>query len=153
MFTKFYDGLAWIGGYIGDLLLLALRLYYGLALFLGGMGKLGHIEGVSQFLQTLNFPQPLFQAYLLGTVEMVGGLLLLLGLYARLAAIPVAIAMFFALWTAHHDAFVNIFKDPDNFLRQEPFNYFLTALIVFCFGPGRISIDYLMQKYVLKHPE
>jgi len=41
---------------------------------------------------------------------------------------------------------LNIFSNPDPFLTADPFFFMLTALLVFCFGPGAISIDGLIAK-------
>jgi putative oxidoreductase len=47
--------------------------------------------------------------------------------------------------TADFEAVSSIFSDPDKFLKADPFPFLLTALIVFAFGPGRFSVDALLN--------
>ena len=39
----------------------------------------------------------------------------------------------------------SIFSDPDKFVKADPFPFLLTALIVFAFGAGRLSVDALLK--------
>jgi len=55
-------------------------------------------EGVSGFLQSLKVPAPLFFAYVVGIVEFFGGILVIVGLFTRPAAILIAINMLVAMW-------------------------------------------------------
>jgi hypothetical protein len=36
-------------------------------------------------------------------------------------------------------------SDPDKFVKADPFPFLLTALIVFVYGPGRFSVDALLN--------
>ena len=64
--------------------------------------------------------------------------LVILGLFTRLACIPLIIAMFVALWYAHHW---------DIFGMGERAGLFLGGYIALLFlGPGRLSIDRLIGK-------
>lgn len=88
---------------------LILRLVLGAIFFKAGSGKLfgwfgGHgLEGAASFFQSLGIPAPHFQAVFVGGTEFLGGLALILGLLTRLAAIPLAITMIVAIFTAHRD--------------------------------------------------
>ena len=66
---------------------------------------------------------------------------MIVGLASRLTAIPVAVTMAVAYITADLEAVTSIFSDPDKFVKADPFPYFICALIVLVFGPGRFSID------------
>jgi putative oxidoreductase len=108
----------------------------------------------------IGIPFPVFNAYLVGTVETVGGVFLVLGLASRLVSIPLAITMIVALLTAHgstsvdaYSAFMTIHSNFPDFIdkvhkvtKEVPFLYLLTCCIVFCFGPGNISLDYLLGR-------
>ena len=50
-----------------------------------------------------------------------------------------------AYLTADLEAVTSIFSDPDKFVKADPFPYFICALIVLVFGPGRFSIDALIK--------
>lgn len=152
LLRQFYEGLILIGSALKSPLLLVLRLYWGWLFAHGALGKLMDIEHFATLLTNLHFPFPLFQAYLAATIEFVGGICLMLGLGSRLAAIPLMIVMLTAYATAHSEGFKAIFSEPSRFVSQPPFNFLLTCLIVFAFGPGRLSIDYFLEKYYF-HPE
>lgn len=127
-------------------LLLALRLYWGSAFFLAGLGKLRNLSVPTEFFTTLGIPFPAFNAVLAGSAECFGGLLLLVGLASRLAALPLIFTMLVAYLTADLAVVKNVFADPDAFTSAAPFLYLLTALLVFVFGPGAFSLDYLLGK-------
>ena len=50
-----------------------------------------------------------------------------------------------AYLTADLEAVTSIFSDPDKFVKADPFPYFICALIVLVFGPGRFSVDALIK--------
>jgi putative oxidoreductase len=127
-------------------LLLALRLYWGWQFFVGGKGKLLNLDRTVEFFGSLGLPFPLFNAVLASTTECIGGLLLLVGLAARLASIPLAITMVVAYLTAERESLAAIFSDTDKFTSAPPFLFLLTALIIFAFGPGAFSIDWLIAR-------
>lgn len=135
-------------GHLQPLLLLALRLYIGWNLFLTGKGKLGNLARVADYFSGLGLPFPHFNAALVGTTECVGGLLLMLGLAARLASLPVAIAMSVAYLTAEREALLAIFSDPDKFLASTPLPFLLTAFIILAFGPGPLALDWLLARWL-----
>ena len=131
-------------------LLLILRLMFGWELFQTGKGKLENIDRFTDFLTHLHIPMPGANARFVATLECVGGLLLLLGLAARLIAIPLTINFFVAYLTADHDALVGIFKDQDAFTSAAPFLYLLVSLLILAFGPGLFSLDELIRRFVLR---
>lgn len=133
-------------GYLQHPFLLLFRLYWGYQFFMAGLGKFGNLEKVTGFFMSLNIPLPAASAYVVASVEMVGGALLILGLLSRLAAIPLSINMIVALMTAHADAVATIFSDADNFLAQKPIFFLTTTLLVLIFGPGLFSIDAILKK-------
>lgn len=119
--------------------LLVLRLGVGLAMALGhGWGKL---QSWSELSKT--FPDPLgigstwsLAGALLG--ELVGPLLIALGLGTRLAAIPAAFTMGVALFAVHA---------ADPFAKQEKALLFLLAFVAILFtGAGRYSLDAKLGK-------
>jgi putative oxidoreductase len=134
------------GEFLQSILLLAIRLFWGGSFMLAGWGKFFNIPKVSEYFASLNIPFPIQQAYLVATVECVGGLFLLIGLASRWVSIPLSCVMIVAYITAHNEALVNIWNDPDTFIKESPFNFLLATLLVLAFGPGKISVDYLLRK-------
>ena len=51
-----------------------------------------------------------------------------------------------AYLTASRDTLLNIFKDPDSFVSDAAFLFLLASLIVFIFGPGVFSLDWVIGK-------
>lgn len=147
---KFYDGIIFTGTLLQHPLLLAMRLFWGFAFFQAGWAKFYTIDSVAAYFSTLSIPLPYLNAYLVAATETLGGLLLIFGLGARLASIPLIITMTVALLTAHIPATTNIINDPNEFIAQKPFLFLLTALLVFAFGPGAFSIDALLKKFFKK---
>jgi putative oxidoreductase len=145
MFAKLYSFLIVTGNFFQPFLLLAIRLFWGWQFFKTGLGKLGNIGEIGSFFGTLNIPFPQFSAYLAATTEMVGGLLLLLGFFSRLVALPLIITMIVALLTAHYDVTSMIFEDPVAVTNLSAFTFLMASLIVFIFGPGLFSLDRILR--------
>lgn len=151
---KWYDlGTRKILSNLSHPLLLIFRLYFGYQFFLAGKGKLANIEGVTRFFDGLGIPAPGFHAYLVGGLEMVGGLLLIVGLGSRLISIPLSFAMIVAYLTADKEAVSALFSNPELFLSAEPYNFLLTSLLVLIFGPGLISLDAIVRRFVDRRSE
>jgi putative oxidoreductase len=131
-----------------SLLLLVIRLYWGWAFFLTGKGKLLDLERPTAYFQSLGIPLPHAQAILAGATECFGGLLLLAGLCSRLISIPLTILLTVAYLTADLDKVKMLFSDPDKFLTADEFLFLFVVLLVFAFGPGKFSIDWLIKRNV-----
>lgn len=144
MFVKWYSFLAVIGNFFQSLFLLAVRLFWGWQFFTTGLGKLGNIDTIAAYFDSLGIAVPQFSAYLVATTEMVGGALLLLGFLSRLAVLPLMITMVVALMTAHYEVTATIFEDPTSFTNLSAFSFFFASLIVFVFGPGVFSLDRIL---------
>ena len=129
-----------------SLLLLVLRLYWGWQFFLAGKGKLMDLEKPAAFFQSLGIPLPYAQAILVGATECFGGLLLLVGFCARLISLPLTILLSVAYLTADFDRAKAIFSDPDKFVTADEFLFLLVVVIVLLFGPGKVSVDWLIKR-------
>ncbi|MBK1883571.1 DoxX family protein [Luteolibacter pohnpeiensis] len=121
-----------------DLVLLFLRLLVGWQLILTGKGKLTHIDQFSTFFESLHIPAPTVHVVAIGLIEALGGFALLLGFFARGAALFISLAMIGAYLTAHRD---EAFGSPGDFVDAAPFPYLTVALVVLVFGAGGISLD------------
>jgi putative oxidoreductase len=127
-------------------LLLVIRVYFFWQLFVIGIGKLSNIEKIVAYFSSLGIPLPLVSAYLAGSAETFGSLLIMLGLASRLASIPVAFTMIIVYLTAELEAAKNLFSEPDKFVKADPFPFLFCALIILAFGPGKLSIDALLRR-------
>ena len=126
--------------------LLVLRLFWGWQFVQTGWGKLMHLERTAGFFQGLGIPAPHLNAFMAGGTECLGGCLLVLGLYARLASVPLIATMLVAYVTAEKEALAAITSDPDKFTSAAPFLFLGTAIIVLGFGPGIFSVDRLLKR-------
>jgi len=129
-----------------SLVLLIIRLYWGWEFFLTGKGKLLDLGKPTQFFQSLGIPFPHQQAVLVGVTECVGGLFLLVGFASRLISVPQMILLTVAYLTADIDKFKMIFSEPDKFLAADEFLFLFAVVLVFVFGPGRFSLDWLFTR-------
>src|ERR1700758_3330048 len=125
--------------------LLALRLYFFWQLFLTGKGKLSNIGKVSEFFASLGIPVPTLNAYFIGSLECFGSLLLIIGLASRPLSLLIVISMTVAYLAGDFEAVSSFFSDPDKFVKADPFPFFICALFVLVFGPGRFSVDALIK--------
>ena len=125
--------------------LLAIRLYWGWQLMQSGWGKLHNIAGVTDFFSALGLPAPHFTAIAISNLELFGGALLALGLGSRLIGLVLSVNMMMAYITADREALLSLFSDPGKFYNADPFTFLLASLLVFIFGAGSFSADYLVQ--------
>jgi putative oxidoreductase len=145
-----YGLLVTVANYLQAPLLFALRVYFFWQLFLAGKGKLLNIDRTAEFFASLNIPMPTLSVYLAASTECFGGLLLVAGLASRLVAIPVAFTMIVAYVAADYEAVTSIFSDPDKFVAAAPFPFLLSALVVLAFGPGALSVDAIIKRFVAR---
>lgn len=131
--------------YLQHPLLFLIRLYWGYDFYQSGVGKLNNIENTIEFFSSLNIPFPEFNAVFVGNLEMVGGILFLLGIGARYFTIPLIINMCVAYATDDREALMNIFSDPESFVAATPFQHLLALLIVYIYGAGAFSLDAVVQ--------
>ncbi len=141
-----YDGFQRLAAGLQSPLLLVIRLYWGWQFFLTGRGKLLHLDRTADFFASLHIPAPRLNAFMAGSTEAVCGLLLLVGLFARAASVPVTVTLLVAYVTADREAFLSFFSDLDRFFAATPFLFLYAVVLVLAFGPGRFSLDYLWER-------
>jgi len=107
---------------------------------------------VIEYFTSLDIPYPVFAAWLVAFVETIGGALILIGLWARLASLPLIIIACAALATAHIEATLDFFNNFEEFMNQPPFTYLFASLVIFAFGPGFFSLDCILS-WSSKKPE
>ncbi|MBI2302489.1 MAG: DoxX family protein [Armatimonadetes bacterium] len=119
-----------------------LRLAVGAVFVAHGYDKV-FIKGVPQFsegLTKMGLPYPLTLAGLSALTELVGGVLMLVGLGVRLVAVPMAINMAVAISLVHSQSF----------FAPKGMEYPLTLLLIFMAlmftGAGRLALDSFFVK-------
>lgn len=124
---------------VRDITLLLLRAVLGFVFIAHGWDKYfvtGMVETTGQF-SALKIPQPQLSAYLMGTVELLGGALLVVGLLTTLVAGTLALFMAAALYFVHLNNGI--------FVADGGIEYaavlVVALLVVVVFGSGRASID------------
>jgi len=122
------------------------RVYWGLQIAQNGWGKLHNLGHVTEFFASLGLPAPGFTATFVSSVELLGGLLLAVGLLSRFMGLALTIDMLMAYITADRVALFSIFSDPDKFTGAAPYTILFAALMILIFGPGKFSLDTLLLR-------
>jgi len=137
-----------IAKWLQPVILLIFRLTWGWQFFQTGLGKLRNHANVVEFFTSLGIPAPALNAWFVGGVECIGGLLLLIGLWSRPVAFILAGNMLVAYLTVEEDraALLEVFSQLDPFLKADPFFFLLTSAIIFAFGAGLFSADALIAR-------
>ncbi len=124
---------------------LAARIVIGWVFIGSGWGKLQNLERVTGFFGSVGIPAPEFMAPFVATVELVAGILLLVGLGARLASIPLIITMIVALCAVVGPRLEGGIRAL--FATQE-FLFILLLLWVMIAGPGKAALDtFVARRY------
>lgn len=80
---------------------LLFRIYLAPIFILAGFNKLQNVENVGYWFASLGIPAPELMAWVAGMTELIGGILLLVGLAVRFITLPLMFTMFVAAITAH----------------------------------------------------
>lgn len=122
------------GSALSEVLLAAARAFAGLALALAhGLGKVPPPDRFVATVRDMGFPSPVVFAWLSTGAEVVGGLLLAVGLLTRPAAAVIAFNMAVAGFIRHA---------PDPFRARETALLFLALALVFLArGGGKFALD------------
>ena len=122
------------------------RVVIGVAFHYTGHGKLKDLDKVTGFFTDLGIPLPHANAIFISTLEFVGGLCLVLGLGTRIFAALLSCSMVVALLTADKATFIQ--KFPDSVTDVTPFAFLLFLIWLVLYGPGPISIDRFLSKWL-----
>ena len=118
------------------------RLTIGLVFIGTGWGKLHSLDDVTQFFASLHIPAPGFNARLAASTEFFGGILILIGLGTRLAALPVAFTMVIAILTAKRGDLDGVTA----LVGFEEWSYFTMCIWLAVAGAGPLSLDALAAR-------
>lgn len=152
--ASIYQSIIRFGSGLQSIFLLYMRLTWGYLILQIGLHKIQNMEQIVQFFADLNIHYPSFHAHLVAYFELICGICLVFGFASRLVAIPLTLIMIAALSLAHsadlaHFAFL---KDPTSLVNQPPYPYLITGILMFVFGPGKISVDgWIKRKLTARH--
>ena len=132
-YMKFID----IVSNIKSFSLLVARLIIAYGFFEPAMNKWADIGSVARWFESVSIPFPILNAYIVATTEIIGVVLLTLGLLIRLISIPLVVVMVVAIITVHLG---NGFSAGDNGF-EIPLYYMIFLLIFIGNGAGKISLD------------
>jgi putative oxidoreductase len=123
---------------------LLVRLFVGYFFFVTGVAKVQNLDAMTERFAEWGIPFPAFSAALSGCTELLGGALLVVGLLTRLASIPLFVNMVVAIATVN----VKRVGGLDEFVELSEPLYALVFLWLFFTGPGRVSLDHLLRRWL-----
>ncbi|GIT98831.1 DoxX family protein [Sulfurovum sp. TSL1] len=123
-----------------DIALLLARLTIAYGFYNPAMQKWSDISSVGEWFGTLGIPLPALNAYLAASTELLGVVLLTLGLFTRLISLPLIVMMVVAIVTVHIG---HGFSAGDNGF-EIPLYYILFLALFASFGAGKFSLDHLL---------
>ncbi|HEX9636170.1 MAG TPA: DoxX family protein [Acidobacteriota bacterium] len=131
---------------------LATRLVLGHEFYQTGSGKWQNFDNVVTFFTGLGIPFPAANAAFVSTLELVGGICLILGLLTRLMALGLSSTMVVALMTADRGDFVSALSGSAETSLTDvvPFVFLLFLLWLILFGPGPVSLDRFVAKWLAR---
>ena len=145
---KLHDSFFHLVSYAQTPFLLFIRLYWGWQLVVSGWGKLHNLDKVTEFFTSLGLPMPGFTAICISSLELFGGILLVVGLFSRVISLMLVVNLIVAYITADREALLSIFSDPDKFMAAAPFTFLWASSLVLIFGAGKISADTLLGRWL-----
>lgn len=138
----------------GSIAPLATRIVIGLAFFQAGLGKFRNFDNVVGFFDSLGIPFPAFNTGLVASMETVGGVMLILGLFTRFFASGLTITMIVALLTADTAAFLSSWAPAAETSPTDvtAFTFLLFLLWLVFYGAGKLSLDSVLRHVLRADP-
>lgn len=127
---------------------LAARIVVGWVFLLSGWGKLNNLPAVTANFIDWGIPFPQVLTPFVSAVEFLGGLLLILGLFTRVAAVPLIIVMIVAIVAAKWDEIDSL----ETLLGFDEVAYMALFGWLAVAGPGPLSLDWLLQRACSRAP-
>ena len=104
------------------------------------LNKWSDIGAVAEWFGSMGIPFPTFNAYMAASTELLGVVLLTLGLFTRLISIPMMVIMVVAIMTVHLS---HGFAAGNNGF-EIPLYYMLFLFIFVSHGAGKFSVDHFL---------
>jgi putative oxidoreductase len=129
------NGIEWLGP-------LTMRVVFGYFWLETGIGKVHNLDAFIQRFVGWGIPFPVFSATLSAWTELIGGLLLMLGLFTRLVCIPMIINMAVAVTLVVSSNLMGL----DDYVEADEIVYSLIFFWLLVSGPGKASLDTLLAR-------
>ena len=120
--------------------LLLVRFILAYTFFAPAMMKWSDIAATAGWFESMGIPLPTLNAYMAASTELIGVILLTLGLFTRLISIPLMVIMVVAITTVH---LTHGFSAGNNGF-EIPLYYMLFLAIFASYGAGKLSLDHLL---------
>lgn len=134
---RFIRSLDWLGP-------LVVRLFFGYFWLETGWAKLHNLDQFTARFVDWQIPFPAFSAALSAGTDFVGGVLLMIGLFTRFTCIP----MIFNMTVAIALVVIHNVQSFDDFVELDEFLYILIFFWLFMAGPGKVSVDTLISRWL-----
>lgn len=122
-----------------DIAKLILRLSVGIMILFHGVDKIiNGISGVKHLTTDAGLPE--FLAYGVYVGEIVVPILIILGLYARIASLVLAFNMLFAIFLAYGGSLFVLGKHGAPLI-ELPFLYLVMSILIFLLGSGKYAVN------------
>ena len=144
LYRKFVEGTE----KLHDVQLLLFRIILVIGFYSPAMMKVKNLEGVAEWFGSMSYPFPMVSAVLAMTTEVLGIVLLTLGLGTRIIALPMMFVLVVAIFTTHIS---NGFAAGDNGF-EIPLYYFLMLFALVVYGSGKFSLDHLLSRRSQRTP-
>ncbi len=118
------------------------RIVVGWVFMWTGWAKLNNLPLMIENFTEWGIPAPQIMTPFVSGVEFIGGILLLVGLFTRIAAAPLAIVMLVAIYAAKWADIDSL----ETLLGFEEVAYFTIFTWLAIAGPGAVSLDHLLRR-------
>jgi putative oxidoreductase len=152
-----YSRVTAILNYLQPAVLLLIRVAWGFEAAQAGWGHLHSIDATAANFANWGVPMPRANVYIAGSTELVGGILLILGLGTRFIAAPLVFNFIVAIVAAGRGNIVKALHDHGpvsaftTIVDDTAFPFEITALIALAFGAGTISLDYVLARTIFHY--
>jgi uncharacterized membrane protein YphA (DoxX/SURF4 family) len=129
-----------------DGIIAIVRIITGLLIMYWGFFIFNYVETQHyiDWLRSAGSPVPEFMIYLVRIIELICGLLIILGLVTRIAILPLLLTLVYSLWLTGIETVFN---------GQSSLSLLLVFVMLFAIGAGKFSLDYVLfdkKKIILK---
>ena len=130
-----------------DVAMLIFRVALGVCFVVHGLGKLGivgpgNMSGFAGWLKSMGLPYPELQARAAMVTELLGGVLITVGLLTRIGALFCLVTMLVATLIGHKGGGYLITNNPPG--NEYALNLTVLMLVLILLGPGVYSLDSLL---------